>query len=363
MKLFMQTIKIKNSFLFLIYFLLCQYSNSFAFVEGTRDGGGGVGVRCQTRNEIKSSLELLDLHEASIRNQLIMHNPLTEETAIQLTVNLFANHFWNPDTVPLAEYKKILTTEIISHLFRGESFMDFETKKTVKVEFVEDLALSKDIGTYHISKNCQLEQIAYFVDDVESLKISKKRWKELNWVNKAALISHELIYLMDRREGLENLNVFNPKIITSEQTREFIGTLFSNEKLTSKSDSLPKLNQLLWCLGKRDNYNFDSHFWAYENTKGGLTLIWSTVFGLGSMYQIKTELPKSKLKYFEEQNETEFTILAPIEFVDEYINRPNLSIEFHKQKNLPISIGLWQMDGTDSIPLGFSQYIKCEYHK
>lgn len=167
-----------------------------------------------------------------------------------------------------------------------------------------------------------------------------------------------MVYLTDRREGLENLNVVNPKSLTSERTREFIGTLFSTEKLHSKSDSLPESNQLLRCTSN-NNGAFGSYFWGYENNKGGLTFIWSTVYGLTSTYQIKTNYSGIHISQLLAPNNDEFDISSPIELVDEKMNYPNLIIQLSKQKGSLPTISLQQIKGNDLLPISLTQQLHC----
>lgn len=73
-------------------------------------------------------------------------------------------------------------------------------------------------------------------------RMKARKFRGFGHFEVAVLVAHELVYLIDRRDGLGNLR--NSEIArvtkTSESTRRFVGKLLSNEKLTPKSDGIPR---------------------------------------------------------------------------------------------------------------------------
>lgn len=210
-----------------ILFSIAIFFNTSAFASiGGVDGGGGVGVRC---NAQPGYVELLDLHEGKMRGLNFETHPHTGEEAIALTASLLAEQMWNPDTIALDDYAKALAEIWVRPIFEG-GVVRLDDGRQVAVKFSDaQIPLSQDVGQYHIMPNCRLVQIAYFSDSNMSLTISRSYWDQLDWLEKAALASHEIIYFQDRISGLENLGTNLAGSITSERARFFVSALFSKQ--------------------------------------------------------------------------------------------------------------------------------------
>jgi hypothetical protein len=147
---------------------------------GTRDGGGGIGVRCVSKQ--KETFELLDLYEARGRGSVSLPEPKDARAATSLVSDLFARHFWNVDTIPVNQVKSQMHDLIFAPIFNGQPWYNFETQRQERVEYVNYLPLSGDVGAYRIPSNCVLVQIAYYDDKSTALKIVKPLWDKLSVV-------------------------------------------------------------------------------------------------------------------------------------------------------------------------------------
>lgn len=274
------SIKTKN-FLALTLLLTVAFSAPSAFSQelpgprtqppqlyGTGDGGGGVGVRCG------SELKLLDYVEALQKNISISHNPKNKEEAIDLVAQLITQLHWAPDSHPLSAMESVLTLAVIQPIFDGKSLFNAETKQYEDVTFTgRPLPLSKDIGEYSIPPKCHLEQIAYYSDVNKNLVIHRARWNELDWLNKAMLVAHEVAYLMDRREGLHSFFTG-----TSEFARTFVGELFSEQGLPPRSLNLKSSVKVCSGYGKEPTYFYLASKDAHQK------VVFSTLFNKSTLY-------------------------------------------------------------------------------
>jgi len=274
-------------------------------LSGTINGGGGVGLRCGGK------LEVLDLYEARAKGltfsaaDFILEAPTNQKIA-DFVGERVAKHYWNPESVPVEQTKQIFAKDILLPILEGREFMNFATGKPEQVRFVETLPLSNDWGQYQIPKACSFEQIAYFSDVSTELSIVTSKWNELDSLSKAVLVAHELIYLVERRDGIEKL-LTGPGSIsgatsgpTSESTRSFVGRLLSDRGVLSKSEGLPLVSQLLRCSSD-DSFANDkedplaTYFYAFKNKKSGETnLVFKQILGAADIYQLRAELGKNK---------------------------------------------------------------------
>ncbi len=183
--------------------------------EGTINGGGGQGRLCRVgRNE---TLEILDLFEARSAGLTLLPQPKSEKEAFELALDLMVKHFWNPITVPKDQFKEILRTTI------KKEWLD-------KIRYIEDgkkLRRMDDTGTLIKDENCESVQIAIFHED--SLLMDKKLWMQLDYLNRAALWVHEMIYFLEREHGETN----------SISTRRLVGQMFSTAGARPRAEGVP----------------------------------------------------------------------------------------------------------------------------
>lgn len=277
---------------------------------GKAGSGGGVGVRC----EQKGTFELLDLHEGKRRGLNYNFSATSKDEAVRVVSDIFAKHFWNRDTVAIEKSKKVLADRIVGPIFAGKPFFNFKTERFEKVEFVDALPLSDDIGRYDIDKGCKLEQIAYFSDKSENLSIVKSKWEELSLLGKAALVGHELAYMLDRREALENsANEINNASLTSERTRYFVASLFSTTGMVEKSRGVPV--KPLNCTSQLglggDNLTY---FYTYPSGQSEFSSVFNVLHGYSSLYQIKAVFKDAELRELTDFHNGKLARTAQISF-------------------------------------------------
>ncbi len=252
-------------------------SISFA---GTSDGGGGVGVRCPTGSS-DIVFEVLDLHEIKLKGEIISNNPTTMDEAIDLSSYKLGNHFYMLSNRPPEQYIKYLKEHIVEKIFKGEPFTNPINGKTVTIEYVDDLPLSNDIGNYQIKSGCALEQVAYFYDDSNSLKIVSSRWDELSWADRSALVSHEIHYFLDRYNGLEDFGLDTKK--TSERARHFVGMLYSKTGVEPKYKSIPKSGAFV-CATNENSSRRQTYFAVFPSGINEFTVLFESVQNHSSSY-------------------------------------------------------------------------------
>jgi hypothetical protein len=104
-----------------------------------------------------------------------------------------------------------------------------------------------------------------------------------------------VIYLVERREGLETLW---PKSIptTSESTRRFVSRLLSDKPVTIKSEGVTDTKILMTCRSKESD-EAATYFYAYKNRKSGvISFVFNQILGKSSLYQLRADFPKDVLK-------------------------------------------------------------------
>jgi hypothetical protein len=202
---------------------------------GGMHGGGGVGVRCN------GILEPLDLFEAKQSGMDLIPEPDTDEMAIQIMTERFAGHFWNPETIPMPNYVSTLRSLYFNSLYWGHVYVGIFQPRgplhTIPIIEVQSLPLSNDFGKVVIPRHCHLEQVLYFDDQAQMIKVVPSKLKELTRLGRMAFALHEVSYLYFRlspmsisfsRWGIGRDN-------TSEEARNFVGNLLLKKKVPSKS--------------------------------------------------------------------------------------------------------------------------------
>lgn len=283
---------------------------------GTRDGGGGVGVRCG------KALEILDMHEGLRRGLKFSQAPQTETAAIELVARRLVTHHWNPATIPVDKLVEIISKDLVGKIFRGEPVTMVDTGDVHRIEYVNDLPLSKDIGRYDIAPGCHLEQIAYWDDVQKVLRVSEPRLKELDFLGRSILFGHEIQYLIDRKDGLEEL--FAPQ--TSERVRTFVARLFSDSGLTPRGAGIPTKFKIC------DDADYDNgnYFWIYDSAPNEVTAVFSILGHRSSMYQMKATWPGVTIADLNDDGPGQGVGASRLQFVDEG-DAPEVNVAFTKR--------------------------------
>ncbi len=309
----------KNKLNIIIVLSVLLIHVSPALSLGGVDGGGGIGVRCGTK------LELLDIYEAKEQGLRIINNPKDLNEALGLVSKLTVNHYWNPEKISKSKIARLYKKYIFHPIFTGNTLALDDENFKLQVIFGGALQLSTDIGKINLRKGCSLEQVAFFSDKDRILKIDNKKWQELDWINKSALVLHELMYFSYRRHSIENIII--KETITSKQSREFVGKLLSKKGLTPKFHGIP-LNDYTNCASDGEGKIHD--FYAYNDTKNNLIVVFNLLYGLSSDYQLISKFNGLEVSNFWDQSI--INQRTRIHFTDSPYS-PKIMIELKKDKN------------------------------
>jgi hypothetical protein len=191
--------------------------------DGTKDGGGGVGVLCNGK------LRALDLYEA---DELYHLSPLQNIEDPMESLDLYGMRLFSnfSSTVPIRDVKE----------YRKE--VNAFVKEEVSDHFEDipegtHLPLSKDFTAPQLKAGCQFVQIAYYSDRDNKLYRDRAYWDLLDVQNRTALTLHEAVYRKARRLGAT----------TSDESRRVIGMALSNQTLDPVFEPLWKAPRHMWC--------------------------------------------------------------------------------------------------------------------
>lgn len=214
-------------------------------VEGTINGGGGKGVRCNKAG--KTSVETLDLYEAKVLYGLQNnHKATTQVEALDLFTTLITRHLWNPSTIPMDEYKKTFREQITKNFLNKMKYISSDKKLKVINDSFEPL----------IEENCELVQVAVYYDE-SILLVDQSLWDQMDWVNKIALLAHEIFYLLDRQNGSTN----------SMAARKLVGQLFSTKGARPRADGVPTNHTKYTTCDVSDKNISIGYLYAYDSEK------------------------------------------------------------------------------------------------
>lgn len=222
--------------------LIGLLGSSVGFAHGGMHGGGGIGVRCNGK------LELLDLFEARQQGFKLIKEPTSNHKAIELAAQKLTEHFWNPETIPFKEAQDMVRDTFITAIYKGSGAVQTVNEdgsiKEYPLVSVAQLPLSNDTGLITLPTGCQLEQIIFFDDQEQNIIVIKSKLNELSRLDRMALVIHEVAYLQYR---MGPMNVNDPywgkdRMITSQETREFVARLFGLKPLPPRSSFIPDLN-------------------------------------------------------------------------------------------------------------------------
>jgi len=271
--------------------------------EGTINGGGGKGVRCQQKEAI--TVETLDLYEAKVLYNLdIVQIENSQDQALTLIASLLSKHLWHPGAIPMEEYQNKLREMLIHTWLKNIRFIDSKKK----------LKLINDSFEPLVEDGCELVQVAAYYDE-SILLVDKSLWDKMDWLNRASLLAHELIYYIDRQNGSTN----------SMASRKLVGQLFSKKGARPKADGIPlRQSQYARCYLSNKGVII-GYFFAFnslQNDEAGLELVFNFLQNEMSLFRTSSFLPTVTLESF--KNKTTQTSLV----IDSYPIKKNLKIEF-----------------------------------
>lgn len=325
---------------------------AFATVGGV-DGGGGIGVRCAHGSGAAKQFELLDLHEARLRGVQVSHSPRSEDEATALASRLFVNLFWNPDTIPIQEYDSLMF-EILKPFLAGKDWQGpLGADSGYSIQLVQSLPLSDDAGNYNTMPGCQLEQIAYFDDTTKTLAIANN-WHDLDWLDRAALISHEMAYLMNRRSGME---YFGQNIkMTSERARFFVGDLYSPLGVIAHADSIPSPG-FAKCSDRESSDGNMTYAYVYDDGAGNTLAVFNVIHGHDSPYQMKASFAGLTPNALTDESQA-VNASATLTFSGEP-NAPTFILRMTKSPGSEINFDVLQEQSGVLTPVAPTQFMNC----
>ncbi len=252
-----------NLFLMTIIFM-CFQADAFA---GGVDGGGGKSVVCRDANAKITSAETLDLYEA--------------KHVYGLKPKTFTGTLDQAVTAIEADLQMTMDQPEI-HLFplfrRVRKIMKFVSPSVV-LKPVDDAAEAI------LPSECQLEQLAHYIDD-DLLLVSEEIWNALSLTDKAALITHEAIYRMHRTNGATD----------SRRSRKVVGHLLSGFQFEPVRSGLPSSAKL--CVAKQgDKVTF--MFAYYPASSETMTKLQFLSFEGQPVFSKKTAIVPLKLPWIQ----------------------------------------------------------------
>ncbi len=255
------------------------------YARGTSSGGGGVGVRCPLSNG-KTSLETLDIHESKLKGMKYKLNPNSLGDAIDLSSKLVATHYFSGRFEYLSQYIEFMKKRFFKNLFLGRPVKESDTGNWIHQKYVSHLNLSNDYGNYQIKPECHLEQIAFFNDKKSILFINKTLFDEMNYLHQAVLITHEMIYFLERNyPSLHDLNSTTKR--TSEVTRHFAGKLYSHKGTKTKLRVSEQTKSIV-CENNTSDPNKFTEFRVFPNLDGTFSLLLNDSHGHTSPFRISS---------------------------------------------------------------------------
>ena len=170
--------------------ILCgtfEPKNASAMGGGGMEGGGGFTINCAQTPVEPGRIETLDLYEGSQIPEFVMAKAsgnLAEDYFLGVK-NTYALQGY-PD---LAEGRREEILESLKAFFRHTQFVDSESQ----------LPKANDLGNLpSIPPTCRVQQIAFYADTLQRIYILKPLWDQLDSLSQAALVQHELFYMLPR---------------------------------------------------------------------------------------------------------------------------------------------------------------------
>lgn len=161
--------------------LLFGGPNAYARGRGVSTSGGGVGVLCKGATG-QPKLQLLDFYEASLAQQELVQSTGSFSRDYGTGMQRLRRLFEDP--------RPVTPNELNDTVARFKKATQFTSHK---------LTPTSDMGaTPTLPSHCHYEQIAVYHDLNNNLVINKELWSQLDSLNKAALLTHEVLYKMQR---------------------------------------------------------------------------------------------------------------------------------------------------------------------
>jgi hypothetical protein len=180
----------------------------------------------------------------------------------------------------------------------------------------------------------------------------------MDFLSRAILSAHEVIYLVDRRDSIENLKS-KDGVHTSKLTRDFIGKLFSDQVPPSKSSGVPPKGSVYRCQGKSTEKS-GTYFYAFDDeTTGKLSVAFNAIYDLSHLYQMRTDFTELTLASLTDEQGDDFKEKAPLKFTG-LSSSSGFEIELSKQKGSEATFELYYLDKIKQLQKGPLQKVSCE---
>lgn len=180
--------------------LIVALINPIAFA-GPSTAGGGWAVSCPVSPVEKSHIEMLDIYEGRQIDSMVIATASgsleTDYLASVERANLYQGH-----VADFEGAKEKARLDLI-RFFRRAQFVDLAL----------NLPLALDLGHHSaIEPNCRLIQVAHWDDESSAIIILRSAWDQMDSLNRAALVQHEVYYhfmrmLNDQNSGLARRTV------------------------------------------------------------------------------------------------------------------------------------------------------------
>lgn len=229
--------KIVNA-IFSTFLISLVGSVSFA---GVGSSGGGKSVVCRDRHEQITKATVLDIYEAIHLDGIKIRTPyktLDQEYMAFLKEMRRISHDDRPVTSDdLVDFHKQLREYFV---FLPEG---------VVLDSIDDVGETIE----QLPEDCELEQLAVYIDEEDRIYINTEIWNSLDSLNRMAIIAHEILYNMYRNVGEE----------TSEKVRKIVPRLFSQTQFPAQKEGVPENALSCWTnLDQKESAT--SQFYVYQ---------------------------------------------------------------------------------------------------
>jgi len=198
--------------------ILTISASAWALKLGPSTGGGGFAVFCPATPISVASTELLDIYEG--------RRELRYEMA-QATGDIRNDYFDGVDRTYTIQGHANLAEKLRSKIQANlTTFM----QSAKFVDTAADLPSAADLGeAARVPSQCEIRQIAYFDDRSSTIFILRSAWDQLDSVNQAALVHHE-VWFRDFRAAGET---------TSENARRMVAQIYALRGPLKLDEGLP----------------------------------------------------------------------------------------------------------------------------
>lgn len=169
--------------------ILCLCLTNFASARGNESGGGGAVVICPL-DSLRRPVQTLDLAENSV-------SPRKKEFPLILQQAQSSQEILNLVKMNLHKHIPGFATVFVK---TSESIFEKINIQTKPVRPGNDLG---HFDQRVLDNDCRIDWVAYFDDDQKKLDIDESFWTQLASIDQAALILHEVLYLIARERRLE----------------------------------------------------------------------------------------------------------------------------------------------------------------